>query len=491
MPDSFVVICPTSALMAFASFGSAIGVSNFPSLNNDEDVVSLLSPEGKLIHAINYKNSWFNNAVKSDGGWSLEMIDTQHPCLGQSNWKASMDPNGGTPSKRNSVYGITTDIVPPALLRSFVQDSITIVAVFDETLDSNAAIEPSHYRLDHEHGLPVKVSVLPPLYIAIQLQFSQPLQANIIYQLTVNGITDCSNNMIGQMNFSRVGIGSMADSLDLVVNEILFNPLPNGYDYVEFYNRSEKIIDASHLYIANRSATGTISSPKQICTYPYLVFPGDYMVVTENIAEVQHQYLTRIPNLMIEMNALPSFPDDKGVVILMNELGEKIDELDYDEQWQFPLVSNRQGVALERIDAFAATQLRSNWTSAAFTAGYGTPTYQNSQSKSSIQTNGSINIDPITFSPDNDGYHDICYINYEMKEANYVANIRIYDINGNEIRRLYNNVSLSQKGYLSWDGLGDNNKPLAAGVYIIYCAVFNLQGKTKIYKNAVTLAKRF
>ena len=102
-PDSFVVICSMSAVNLLSSFGSTIGVSNFPSLNNDEDVISLYSADGKLIHAVAYKSTWFNNAIKSEGGWTLEMIDTRNPCAGGKNWKASLDAKGGTPARKNSI----------------------------------------------------------------------------------------------------------------------------------------------------------------------------------------------------------------------------------------------------------------------------------------------------------------------------------------------------------------------------------------------------
>src|SRR6516162_3433981 len=45
-PDSFVVICPTSSLDEYGAFGSAIGVSKLPSLNNDGDTIWISSPEG-------------------------------------------------------------------------------------------------------------------------------------------------------------------------------------------------------------------------------------------------------------------------------------------------------------------------------------------------------------------------------------------------------------------------------------------------------------
>ena len=40
-PDSLVTVCSNGAVSSFAVFGSVIGVSNFPSLNNEGDVFVL------------------------------------------------------------------------------------------------------------------------------------------------------------------------------------------------------------------------------------------------------------------------------------------------------------------------------------------------------------------------------------------------------------------------------------------------------------------
>jgi len=491
MPDSFVVICPTSAQTSLLAFGFAIGVNNFPSLNNDEDLISLTSSEGKLIHAVKYNVKWFNNAIKAEGGWSLEMIDTRNSCTGNNNWSGSIAADGGTPGRMNSIDGIMQDKQSPSLLRCFASDSNTVTVIFDETLDSNSAANKANYSIDHGVGNPVSAMAQSPLFREITLRFSNSIHHEIIYQLTATGVTDCSNNMIGQMNMSRVGLSVEADTMDVVINEILFNPPSDGFDYVEFYNRSEKILDGSHLFIANRSTAGIISSPKKLSNDPFLIFPGDYVVVSENTESLQLQYLVKNVHQVLEVNSLPSFADDKGAVVLLNEAGLKIDEVDYDEQWHFPLLRNKEGVALERIDAFALSQSRSNWTSAASTAGFGTPTYQNSQSIQAGSTSGRISISPSTFSPDNDGYNDICLIYYEMNEPNDVASIRVYDINGIEVRKIYNNITLSQKGYLTWNGLGESNKALPAGIYIVRTNIFNPGGKTMTFKNVVVLAKKF
>ena len=44
--------------------------------------------------------SWYQNEVKKDGGWTLEMIDTKSPCAGISNWKASTDAQRRNPRKK-------------------------------------------------------------------------------------------------------------------------------------------------------------------------------------------------------------------------------------------------------------------------------------------------------------------------------------------------------------------------------------------------------
>ena len=100
LPDSFVIVCATSFNQVMTSFGTTITISSFPSLNNDGDQLSLISSEGKIIHTVNYLPDWYQDELKKDGGWSLEMTDTKNPCSGSSNWKASSDIRGGSPGKK-------------------------------------------------------------------------------------------------------------------------------------------------------------------------------------------------------------------------------------------------------------------------------------------------------------------------------------------------------------------------------------------------------
>jgi hypothetical protein len=489
-PDSFVIICSTNAAPLFNVFGSAMGITNFPSLNNDGDELYIRSKEGKIIHAVSYTSAWYQNTIKSQGGWTLEMIDTQNPCSGFSNWIASNDLKGGTPGKKNSVDAVNKDDQPPVLLNAYASDSVNIVLTFDEPLDSGKAATINNYSISDGIGTPQLAFALAPLFNKVQLKSASLLQTNKVYTITVSNVADCSGNSIGAYNKAKLGRASMADTSAVVINEILFNPKPGGVDYAELYNRSNSIIDLKNLYIANRASNGSIESPRQISTDDRLLFPGDYMVVTEDAAAVKKQYLAKDPNAFAEINTMPSMPDDKGDIIILNVQGIIIDELMYDEHWQFKLLDNDEGVALERIDYNKPAQNADNWHSAATSAGYGTPGYMNSQFKMDVQVQGTIAITPPVFSPDNDGFNDFTTINYQFPEPGYVCNISIFDANGRIVRYLTRNAICSMQGYFRWDGLDEKSGKLPIGVYVVITEIFNLQGKTNKFKNVVTLARR-
>ncbi len=488
-PDSFIIVCSTSAASSYTSFGNTLGVSNFPSLNNDANIIFLSSAQNKIIHAVSYKSSWYQNELKKDGGWTLEMIDTKNPCGGFNNWKASIDVTGGTPGKKNSVDAINTDETSPKLLRAFAVDSLTISLIFDEALDSFKAATAANYTISDGIGKAASAIVIAPMFDKVNLQLAAPLQKNKVYTITANGISDCSGNIIGSQNSVKTGIAILADSFDIVINEILFNSRPGGVDYVEIYNRSAKIIDLKQLYIANRSATGTASSIKQISQESILLFPGDFIVITEDVSVVQQQYVTTNPAAFIKLIGMPSFSDDKGSVVILNAQGNIIDEVSYSDKWHFALITNTEGVSLERID-YDAPSVQTNFHSAATSVGYGTPGYKNSQFRIDQQAQGEVTVMPKIFSPDNDGNDDFATINYSFPEPGYVANITIFDASGRPVRYLQRNALSGIKGNYRWDGLGEKQQKLSQGIYIIFTEIFNTAGKVKQFKNTIVLAAK-
>lgn len=488
-PDSFVIVCTGSAAAALAPFGSVITVTSFPSLNNDGERLFLKSNTGTIIHAVEFSSAWYANDVKKEGGWTLEMIDTKKPCIGASNWKASIDTKGGTPGQKNSVDAINNDDTPPQIRNAFIKDNQTIVIVFDEPVDSTSAANVANYAIDK--GLTIaNANTIAPIFNQSELHLSDAMAEGTIYTITANNITDCKGNVIAAASTIKVGTPSDPVAGEMIINEILFNPRSGASDYAEFYNNSNKIVDASKLYIANRNSSGAISSSVVLAAEPFYVFPGEYIVATEDAANLQLNYLVKNPRNVFEISSLPSFPDDEGDILLLNLQGEPVDEVKYNKDWHFKLIADAEGVALERIDPSGISQDQNNWHSAASTAGYGTPTYVNSQFKQTQVADATIEISPKIFSPDNDGRDDIATILYKVSEPGYVANITIFDGGGRPVRNLVRNATMALSGYWNWDGLNDKGLKLPIGTYIIYTEIFNLQGKKKHFKNAITLARR-
>ena len=64
---------------------------------------------------------------------------------------------------------------------------------------------------------------------------------------------------------------------DLVINEILADPLSGGGDYVELYNNSDKFLDIADLIISN--TTRTSGRDKNVET-SLVLKPGEYVVLT-------------------------------------------------------------------------------------------------------------------------------------------------------------------------------------------------------------------
>lgn len=487
MPDSMAIVCGNTAAPLMAPYGQVIAIGSFPSLANEGDIISLKSATGSLIHSVSYSQNWYNNALKKEGGWSLEMRDTGWPCGGVANWTASENPAGGTPGKKNSVNGIVTDTSGPRLLRTYSSDSLNITLVFNETIDSLSASDKSAYTISD--GMVIQ-SVLPvgPLFQEVKISLSTPLQKRRVHQVTVSGIRDCRGNQVREGSPVKAGLAEEAGWGDIIVNEILFNPLPAGTDYVEIYNRSQKVLDAGRLFLANRSSSLLLSNTKQISQVPWFIFPGEYTVITETDGQLAAFYTVKDSNRILTVSSLPSYPDASGYVILLNTAGVIVEEVPYRDDWHFRLLGNTEGVSLERISPDGLSPDPRNWHSAASTAGYGTPGYENSQYRGWQEPAGKIETDPPVFSPDNDGRDDLARIRYSFIQQGYMATLTVFDTGGRPVRQLVRNELAGLQGSWYWDGLDDRGRPLPPGPYILLAEFFHAEGKTERHKKVLVLA---
>ena len=387
-----------------------------------------------------------------------------------------------------TVQVFVPDVTAPTLISATALTSSTLDVLFNEAVDLATSQAMANYVVNNSVGSPLTAIRDATNLALVHLTFASnfPLRTNL--QLTVNGVRDLSANAIS--NATTTFTFFVVQQKDIVLNEILFNPTPTSTDYVELYNNTNFTIDLKNVKIANRNTAGQVSSIKTLTTNSYFLAPQRFVVITEDSALVKANYIVQNLNAFIIVPTMPSFNDDKSSVLILNAQGDVVDELKYDEKWHFSLITNREGVALERIDYNAPTQSQENWHSAATSVGYGTPTYKNSQYKINDQLQGEITTTPEIVSPDNDGMDDFATVNYSFPQPGYVANITIFDAAGRVVRNLQRNALCGIRGSFRWDGLGEKNQQIATGIYIIYTEVFNLDGKKKRFKNTMVVTRR-
>jgi len=487
--DSFVILCSNAAVPSFSALGATLGVSGFPALNNDAGVIILSTETGAVIHALQYDKTWYDNDIKSSGGWSLEMKDPENPCAGAANWLASQSPVGGTPGKINSVNAENPDTDAPSLIRAVAADSSGIILIFDEPMDSVSSSDISHFSIHDAEDSPVKAESISPFFNRVKLSLQHPLTAGKMYTVTVQHLTDCSGNEIGLKNECKTGLAEKVKPGDIIFNEILSNPPSYGYDYLELYNRSSAILNCSELWVASKDASGNLKDPVNLIKEERDFLPGEYLVLTENPDWILHNYPNTDGSTMIALSSMPGLPDDIGQVVLLNTSADIIDELDYDHHWHSPLLSSESGVALERIRTDLPTNQSSNWTSATAATGYGTPGYQNAEYSMDSTGADVISLEPKVFSPDMDGYQDFLFVHYHLPMAGFIGTISIYDIYGRMVRKLVNNILWGTSGTFRWDGLDEQQKLLPMGHYILVIQLFQPDG-TIINRKLVTVLAR-
>ena len=100
-----------------------------------------------------------------------------------------------------------------------------------------------------------------------------------------------------------------------------------------------------------------------------------------------------------------------------------------------------------------------------------------------------VNLDPVLFTPNNDGFDDVVTINYQFKQEGYVGNIHIFDSQGRRVTQLINNELLGVAGSYTWDGTDDNESVAIEGIYIIYFEAFHISGDLQKSKGVCVIRR--
>jgi hypothetical protein len=493
-PDSFMVLTGLSGEEFYFDSLAVVGITSFPALTNTGARLTLYSPDSTVISTVTYSDAWYGSTAKAGGGWSLEQKSPFKPCDGVSNWLAATASWGGTPGKRNSLYSSAIDQDKPTIQRVVVIASDTIRVFFNESILLASIGNLASYTISDGIGNPIFLQNYAPSYQSVKLALGAPLQAGTIYTISITtNLRDCADNPFDVASIGRFAIPETPEPNDIVLNEVLTNPYDVGVDFVEIYNRSNKVIDLAKIQLGKWDTLGDFPTDINVISVDgYLMFSGEYLVLTKDPADIKFRYFTSNPDGFITMSSFPTYNNDDGVVAISRVADQKLlDILEYDVSLHYTLVDNLDGVSLERINPDRPSSDKTNWNSAASTVGYATPGYRNSQfSSNPTSTVGTITIAPELFSPDGDGFDDNTTIAYAFDKPGFTGSLSIYDSNGRLVKQLIRNLLLGTKGEVSWNGETDEEEKARLGIYVVYFEAFDDLGNiVKLRKPCVVGGK--
>jgi len=370
-----------------------------------------------------------------------------------------------------------------------VINSQTISLTFNKPVNQSS-LQLNNFKLTDENNLAIPILGIIPDKESNQIIEVQLGKVNgVQLSLCVLGVTDYSGKTMNPITLS-FPFSFLPEAGSVLINEVLFNPPTGGADFVELVNVSETPVSVHHLKLAARNDTLALKQIYGLSTSTRFLYPGHYLTCTKDPQLVIPFYISNDPETFCILKSFPSYPDDAGTVVLLNDSMVVLDEFSYTAKMHSPFLANLDGVSLERISLDKPTSDRSNWTSAASSEGFATPGLPNSQTDINSEAKENILTEPQVFSPNGDGFNDQLIIRFSLDKPGYIANVRIFDVLGRPVKFLVKNQSLAQEGSWIWNGDSDSNHRLNLGVYIILVELFDREGHTKTFKKTCTLTDR-
>ncbi len=218
-PGEYIILCSTSGKTEFSFYGRVICPPSFPSLNDGGETIVLRDAGGSLMHAVSYTPEFFNDGLRSGGGWSAELTDMTNPFNEPESWRASLDPSGGTPGRINSSETLTEDLKCPEVIAVWPVAPDKLKVIFDETIVQYEGVK---WFADGAETFPAVSDDIADRAVLIPLK--EALQAGAVSSLLIpSEVTDFAGNSPCVTDL-KTGLPSDPSAGEILFNEILFDP---------------------------------------------------------------------------------------------------------------------------------------------------------------------------------------------------------------------------------------------------------------------------
>lgn len=170
----------------------------------------------------------------------------------------------------------------------------------------------------------------------------------------------------------------------LLFNEVMYDNLTSGVEYVEIYNPTKQDITIPTLYLYKMHSDGTVYSTTPLqqedTTLPLVIPTKGYLCFTQSIIKAVKQHKVSEKNL-VEIEKFPSLNNDGGYLALSSsqkpEKGHTFDTCCFRDEMHDTIKGITTGISLEKKSPNLSS-LNANWHSSTNGTG-GTPGTKNSE----------------------------------------------------------------------------------------------------------------
>lgn len=258
-PNEYILIGSSYDSVELKKHGVFIGFNTFPSLSNSSATISLYNKINRLIDRVTYKSSWYRDINKSDGGWSLELIDPYNRCMDVNRWTASINKKGGSPGAQNSVANFNLN-KKDLSIKYFVNTRAQTFNIGFNKPVRGMLINPAQFYFvgpNMKLFFPDKIQLDSPYYEKLTMYFNKTVP-NGQYNFICQYIPTCNRNDTNIIyTFKLMEMETPEDEISIV--ELMADPSPSHglpeCEYIELKNTSNNNIPYIELLLADTKDT--------------------------------------------------------------------------------------------------------------------------------------------------------------------------------------------------------------------------------------------
>ena len=478
--------------------GMRVVLDRWPALNNGGDTVTLWSGDATddetltIIDRVDYGAGWGGSRDVS-----IERIDPEGP---SEPFNFASSSSGVTPGRQNSRYAPDRTGPQPVFAEEVRVGGVdaagtlpvAVDVVFDEVVDP-ASVQAGAFAVD---GRPVLSARLLPGGRTVRVERSGDRAGDVAGQpVRVDGVRDRTGN---PGDAAEVLVAGRPRAGDLVINEILFEPVasdrdgrPDQPEYVEVVNRSSRYVSVADLYLTRppdengRVDTVAVSAGAAgLQPAEYAVFfagdgPAAEEVGAESFRAVPPSIADAFPGsrtaaaVWLRVRSTSLRLPNAGGRIRLHAGPTMIDSTAFRPAMHASDLSDTRGVALERISTSAVSLAPAAWTSSADADG-GTPGRDNAVFLPERAATARVSVHPSPFSIERDG---ATRIQYALGRAAASIRVEIYDAQGRHVRTLTSGRRSGPVGEVLWDGRRDDGRRARIGIYVVWLEAVDGDGR--------------